>query len=131
MVGDGREQLFLILPFKGRLSTHHLIEENTIGPPVHTVSIGLVVNNLWGDVVWCPAKCLGGVPIHYALLAQPKVCNFDVALLVKHDVVQLEVPVDDPMAVEVENTNSYLCRIEPEQQFYNSCLQLNCFRKAT
>ena len=55
------------------------------------------MNDLRGNVVRGPTEGLGGVSISYALLAHSKVCYLDVALLVKHDVVQLEVPVDDPV----------------------------------
>ena len=74
VIGDGCKQLILVIPVKWRLSYQHLIEEDAKGPPghqseittlqgsnispVHTFSIGLVVDNLRSNVVWGSAKCL-------------------------------------------------------------------------
>ena len=76
VVSDGGKQFILIIPVKWRLPHQHLIQEDTIGPPghtierpdlqnilnlispVHTLAIRLVVDNLRSNVVRCPAKCL-------------------------------------------------------------------------
>ena len=70
------------------------------------------MDNLRSNVVRGSTEGLGKHTIPDALLAHTKVCNLDVSLLVKHDVVQLEVPVDDAVAVEVEDTDGYLCCIK-------------------
>ena len=54
-------------------------------------------------------------PLPDSLLAHPEVGNLDVALLVQHDVVQLEVPVDDPVVVKVHDSDENLSSIETEK----------------
>ena len=46
-------------------------------------------------------------------LAEPEVCDLDVALLVEHHIVQLEVPVEHAMLVQVEQGGADLSCIEP------------------
>ena len=46
-------------------------------------------------------------------LAEPKVCDLDVPLLVEHHVVQLEVPVEDPVLVKIQQGDANLCSIKP------------------
>ena len=58
------------------------------------------MNDLWSDVVRSPTERLGHGPVTDVLLAHPKVGYLDVAVLVEHDVVQLEVPVDHTQGVE-------------------------------
>lgn len=45
--------------------------------------------HLGGQVLRCPAEGLHGGPILDALLAQPKVSDLDVPVLVQHEVLQL------------------------------------------
>ena len=54
-------------------------------------------------------------PLSDSLLAHPKVGDLDVSLLVQHDVVQLEVPVDDPVVVKVHDSDENLSSIETEK----------------
>jgi len=117
VVGDGGEQLLLVLTVKGGLADQHLVQQDTIGPPVHACPIGLVVDDLWCNVVRGPAERLCERPLPDALLAHPEVGDLDVALLVKHDVVQLEVPVDDAVIVKVHDSNQNLCSVENSDRF--------------
>ena len=89
------------------------------------------MNDLRGDVLWCAAKCPRARPrLHANLvminirileiasqvnqdLAEPEVCDLDVALLVEHHIVQLEVPVEHAMLVQVEQGGADLSCIEP------------------
>ena len=114
-MGDGGEEPLLVLPLEGWLAHHHLVQQHPIGPPVHSLPVWLVVNYLWGNIVRGPTKCFCCSSINNAFLAQSEVCNLDVPLLVDHDVVQLEVPVDDPVAVKEEDTDSNLSCIKSEK----------------
>ena len=49
-------------------------------------------------------------------LAEPEVCDLDVSLLVEHHVVQLEVPVEDPVLVKIQQGDADLCSIKPAEQ---------------
>ena len=74
------------------------------------------MNYLWSDVVWGPAECLGHGPITDVLLAHPKVGYLDVAVLVEHDVVQLEVPVDHTQGVEEDDANGDFSGVKPAEE---------------
>lgn len=52
------------------------------------------MNDLGRDVVRGPAERLGHHPAADILLAHTEVGDFDMSVLVQHDVVQLQVPVD-------------------------------------
>ena len=46
-------------------------------------------------------------------LAEPEVRDLDVALLVEHHVVQLEVPVEHPVLVQIQQRDADLRSIKP------------------
>ena len=50
---------------------------------------------LWCQKLWCATEGASSVTITHSLLAQPKVCNLDIALCVQEQVVQLEIPVGE------------------------------------
>ena len=70
------------------------------------------MDNLRRDVVRRPAERLGRLPARDILLAHPEVGDLDVAVLVEHDVVQLEVTVHHAQGMEENDSNSNLRRIE-------------------
>ena len=113
VVCDGWEKFLLILSIERRLPHQHLVEEDSVGPPVHTGAVGLVVDDLGRDVVRSPTERLRHRAVSDPFLAHPKVGYLDVALLVEHDVVQLEVPVDDTVRVEIHYSDENLCSVEP------------------
>ena len=116
MVCDGRKEFLFILTIKRRLSHKHFIQQHPIGPPVHTGSIALVVDYFRCNIVRSATECFGLCPVSDTLFAHTKVCYFNVSLLVQHDVIQLQISVDDTMIVEVHYTNKNLCSIETENR---------------
>ena len=48
-------------------------------------------------------------------LAEPEVRDLDVPLLVEHHVVQLEVPVEHPVLVQIQQRDADLRSIKPER----------------
>ena len=57
------------------------------------------------------AECAGLLLVD-VLFAHPEVGELDVALLGQHYVVQLQVPVDDALAVQEQEAQTDLCVIE-------------------
>ena len=57
------------------------------------------------------AECAGHLFVD-VFFAHPKVSELDVALLGQHHVVQLQVPVDDALAVQEQEAQTDLCVIE-------------------
>ena len=74
--------------------TEHFIQQDSVGPPVHTGPVRLAVNDLWSDEVWGPTECLGHGPITDILLAHPEIRNLNVTVLIQHYVFELDVSVD-------------------------------------
>ena len=103
-------------PGQWQVLTQHFIEEYSVGPPVHAGPVRLIVNDLWRDVVWSTAEGLGHGPIADVLLAHSEVRNLDVAVLVQHDVVQLEVSVDHAEGVEENNTDGNLGGVKARER---------------
>ena len=58
-------------------------------------------NHLRGDVIRGAAECPSLVSIANALFAESKVRDLDMTVGIEHDVVQLEVAVDDATLVKV------------------------------
>ena len=79
-----------------------------------TWAIRLVVNDLRSDVLRGSAEGSGGATGCDPNLAQTEVGNLDMTLDVEHHVVQLEVPVDDPVLVEEHDGDADLGSVEPE-----------------
>ena len=74
------------------------------------------MNDLWRDVVRSPAEGLGHGSIADVLLAHSKIRNLDMAVLVQHDVVQLEVSVDHTEGVEENNTDGNLGGVKARER---------------
>ena len=74
------------------------------------------MNDLWSDVVRSPTERLGHGPVTDVLLAHPKVGYLDVAVLVEHDVVQLEVSVDHTQRVEEDDAHGYFSGVKPREE---------------
>ena len=87
----------------------HLINENPQGPPVHSLVVPLGLEYLWGQVLWCATQAPG---LLNNFLGESKVCDDDVAISVKEDVLRLEVSVDNIEGVEVGEGTDNLCRVE-------------------
>ena len=59
------------------------------------------------------AKCLGDGIATDLFFTHAKIRNFDVPILIQQDVVQFEVPIDNSMSVEEEETNRNFCCVKP------------------
>lgn len=46
VVGDGGEQLLLVLAVERRLADEHFVEQHPVSPPIHALAVRLVLNNL-------------------------------------------------------------------------------------
>ena len=55
------------------------------------------------------------VILRHAYLAEPEVRDLDVPLLVEHHVVQLEVPVEHPVLVQIQQRDADLRSVKPER----------------
>ena len=62
--------------------THH---EHTVGPPVSSGAVTFPVDDLWCHVLHSAAEGVRLLLVKYGLLAEPKVCQLDVAFRVQED----------------------------------------------
>jgi hypothetical protein len=83
---------------KRRIAGEHLEHEDAEGVPVHRFVVGLSLDNLWCEVVWCTAQRPGDVRDEFG---ESKVGELDVSIRVDEDVLGLEIAIDDVVRVEV------------------------------
>mmetsp|Transcript_70 Transcript_70/g.283 ORF Transcript_70/g.283 Transcript_70/m.283 type:complete len:342 (+) Transcript_70:594-1619(+) len=87
-----------ILVVKRRVPSQHLVDEDAHSPPVHSLAVAFAENDLGREVLWCAAECPSPI---LDTLGKAKVGDFDVARVIKQQVLRLEVPVDDGLSVQV------------------------------
>ena len=88
-----------------------------------TIHIPGSVQDLRGHVLHCAAE--GEVELLVrALLDAAKVCELDVSAPVQHDVLRLEVSVDDPLGVEVFQGEQHLAQVEDGRVLHQHSLLL-------
>lgn len=85
----------------------------TQSPPVHRETVILPPQDLGGYVVRRTAKGRRGIPGPNALLAHTVISQLDVALVVQEHVVQLQVSINDPLAVQEVQRQGDLGGVEP------------------
>lgn len=72
-------------------SSKHFVSQNTKGPPVNRLSVTLVQQNFWRQVLWSSAQRIGS---GFAVFCKTKICKFQIAFLIDQNVFGLEIPVD-------------------------------------
>ena len=109
---------------EGRAAGQHLVEQDPQSPPVYREPVVLRPEDLRRDVVRCPAECGGGVALADPFLAHPVVGKLDVTLVVKEDVVQLQISINDSSFVEIIQCQADLCTVKPGVLFWQPPLSL-------
>lgn len=78
------------------------VDDNTKGPDVDLLGVAvLAFQNLGGDVVGGAANGALAFAVELQLGGQPKVTNFDLHVVAEEQVAELEIAVNDPVAVEL------------------------------
>lgn len=72
----------------------------------------MVVAYLWCHELWSTAECACRSTIVHILLTETVVCQLDVAVKGQEDVVELQISVDDALAVQVLQSKQYFCSVE-------------------
>ncbi len=88
----------------------HLVDEHSQSPPVDSLSVALVEDDLRSDVLWGSADREGSALVQD--LGETKICQFEVAVVPNEQVLWLEVSEDDVLAVEVLEAGSDSSTIE-------------------
>lgn len=111
---DQAEDLKWIIMHEGALTLEHLKDENTKGIPVHSLTMALVHDDLWGEVLRSSADSVGAL-VRVKLFDESKVRKLQVAGLVDQYVLRLEVPVNETFAVEVLEAESHLASVKARE----------------
>lgn len=93
---------------------HQLVKSSLL------LTLLLLETNLGRDVIGRPAEGLGRLVTADTLLAHTEVGDFDVAVLIQQDVVELQIPVDYSSRVKEEQPDRYFRRVESGE------MQISC-----
>mmetsp|Transcript_81445 Transcript_81445/g.230789 ORF Transcript_81445/g.230789 Transcript_81445/m.230789 type:complete len:389 (+) Transcript_81445:44-1210(+) len=96
-----------VLVAERRLADDHLIDEDAEGPPVDGLAVALVQQHLWCDVLGRSTECVRSCPRLHDL-REAEVGEFRVPVWHHQDVLGLQVPVDDVLAVDVRERRACL-----------------------
>ena len=99
-----------VIVVEGVDTSVHLVDKNPESPPVDSLPVALVENNLWSNVLWGSAdrECSSLVED----LGETEVSEFQVPVVSDQQVLRLQVPEDDVLAVQVLEAGSDCGRVE-------------------
>ncbi|EJK60284.1 hypothetical protein THAOC_19388, partial [Thalassiosira oceanica] len=121
---EAPEELRPVRGVPGRQAGHHLVQDHPESPVVDAEAVAGLVQDLRGHVLGScsvfekkkltPARALRPPRrVAYPVLRQAEVPELHVAVRVEQNVLRLEVPVYDPVSVEVAYGQEELGRVEP------------------
>lgn len=105
-------QPFFVLCVEWRQSTDHLVEHSTQAVEVYLISVALPQNHFWCHVFDGPTKCCV-IPVLHLNLRQTKIGQLDVSIKVNQDIFRLEIPVKDPLRMDVLQTKQDFGKVKP------------------
>ena len=100
------------LLLEGVDATDHLVSEHAQGPPIDGERVAFRQDNLWGKILWSTAESIGHAISRLLDFGQSEVCELQIALLIKQDILWLQVSVDDAVRVQVLQSQDDLSCIE-------------------
>jgi hypothetical protein len=87
----------------------HFVKKNAESPPVDWLAVALVEKNLWRDVLRRAADSVGTFG---ADLGEAKVYQLKIAIGMNHNILGLEIAIDNLFALQVLKNGNDLCTIE-------------------
>lgn len=88
---------------------NHLVDQHPQRPPVHRLTVALVLQDLGRQVLGRPAEGEGAI---LDCLGEAEVCQFEVSVSGDEDVLRLQVAVDDVPRVQVLEDGDDVCGVE-------------------
>ena len=82
---------------EGWSTSEHVVHEGPQGPPVHRLAVPGPGQDLRRHVLYGAAEGVSHRALVDGLLAQTEVCELDVTLSVKQNILRLEISVDDSL----------------------------------
>jgi len=96
-------------------AAEHLVEESAQTPPVSSFAVPDALDDLWSQVLGSSTVgvCLGVDLVgRYSLFRESEIGDLDVSLVVKEDVLRLEISIDNAVHVEASESFNELGCIE-------------------
>ena len=84
---------------EGRFAAKELVGEDAKGPEVHLLIVRLLIHHLWREVVERSTE--GMPPVARRMHAPAEISQLELAINAEQQVLGLDVPVDDVLAVQV------------------------------
>lgn len=98
--------------FEGRFANYEGVDYDSQRPGIHFIGMpALALQNFRSNVVGCATNSALFLSVVVELRSQAEVAQFDLHLVVEEQVSQLQVPVDDPVRVQVLQSCDYLQRV--------------------
>lgn len=88
--------------FEGRFAYDQCVDDDAKRPDVHLIRMAtFALQHLWCDIVRCAANRALFLAVEVQLCCQSEVAKFYLHLVVEEKVAQFQVPVDDPVRMQV------------------------------
>ena len=120
---------------EGWKAHHHLVDQDSDGPPICRSIVTLISNDLRCQVLWGPTERLcHGVLCN--LLCKSKICKQKIAVFVNKNVFRLNVSVNNVLRVKMSYSKNYLDSIKFSSLFRESfffwkkCVEFSSFDKS-
>jgi len=94
---------------EGGMSSVHLIDKDAKGPPINRLRVTLIEQDLRCDVLWCSTDRVRSL---FDDLSKTKVDEFEVTVLVDHDIFRFQITVYNILGVEVLKNSGNLGTVE-------------------
>mmetsp|Transcript_48182 Transcript_48182/g.75254 ORF Transcript_48182/g.75254 Transcript_48182/m.75254 type:complete len:297 (+) Transcript_48182:313-1203(+) len=108
---DTLVQLHTVVRIEGRVASQHLVNQDPQRPPVHSLSVAFVQDDLWSQVLWGTTESPSVCSRLYGL-GEAEVADLQMPLVVEEQVLGLEVTVDDVAIVKIFESERHASRIE-------------------
>lgn len=103
---------------KGRLTNDECVNDDSDRPNIDLVGMTLLTLEHFGsDVVWCTTDSTLPLTIELELRGQTKITNLNLHLVVKEQVTELQVSMDDTMTVQVLDGSADLVNVALNFEF--------------
>ena len=88
----------MVLMHKWRSSGRHFVDEDAERPPVHSESMTLHIQDLWGQVLSRAAERLGRL-VWLKEFGEAKISQLNIALFIYEHIFRFQIPVNNLVGV--------------------------------
>lgn len=99
------------------LPDEHLENKDSKAPPVNGPRVRRISEHLRSQKLGGPTKSPRTIPEAHSLLAEPKVGDLHVALRVEQQIIQLQIPINDAVVVQILQAQNHAGRVKNSPRF--------------